>query len=113
MRQAAGQAGRTRRAGGEIEGVILIVRTWQRALVLLAALVFIARPSHATIDYAISLSHPENHIFDVTMHVPGVRDEVILQMPAWNATYQIRDFSSRMMQVSARDDAGKPLPILK
>ena len=34
-------------------------------------------------------------------------------MPAWNALYQIRDFSSHMMQVSARDDAGKPLPIVK
>ena len=80
---------------------------------VLAAVVFIALPARATIDYAISLAHPERHIFDVTMHVPSVRDQVTLQMPVWNAVYQIRDFSSHMMQLSARDDAGKPLPIMK
>ena len=80
---------------------------------MLAAVVFIALPARATIDYAISLAHPERHIFDVTMHVPSVRDQVTLQMPVWNAVYQIRDFSSHMMQLSARDDAGKPLPIMK
>ncbi len=80
---------------------------------VLAAVVFAALPAHATIDYAVSLAHPERHVFDVTMHVPGVRNQVILQMPAWNAVYQIRDFSSHMMQVSARDDSGKPLPLVK
>src|SRR5579864_7041387 len=85
---------------------------WKRAL-LLSAVVFIARPAHATIDYSVSLAHPERHAFGVTMHVPSVRDQLTVQMPAWNALYQIRDFSSHMMQVSARDDSGKLLPILK
>ncbi len=85
---------------------------WIRALAL-AALVFVSRPAHATIDYAVSIAHPERHIFAVTLTVPGVRDQLTLQIPAWNALYQIRDFASHMMDVSARDAAGRPLPIEK
>ena len=47
------------------------------------------------------------------MRVPNVHDRVFLQMPAWNALYQIRDFSSHMMQVTAKDKAGNALPIAK
>ena len=91
--------------------MVLSGRAWRCAIVMAA--VFLARPAHATIDYAVSVAQPERHIFGVTMHVPGVHDQVILQMPAWNALYQIRDFSSHMMELSARDDAGKPLSVLK
>src|ERR1700690_2497701 len=92
--------------------MILRGQVWIRALGL-ALLVFVACPARATIDYAVSIAHPERHIFEVTMTVPAVRDQLTLQMPAWNALYQIRDFSSHMMQVNARDAAGKPLPIEK
>jgi predicted metalloprotease with PDZ domain len=87
-------------------------RTWMRAALVAAALCF-AGPAHATIDYSISLSHPDRHIFGVTMRVPNVHDQVTLQMPAWNALYQIRDFSAHMMQVTAKDDEGHPLPLRK
>jgi predicted metalloprotease with PDZ domain len=80
---------------------------------MLSAMMFVGWPAHATIDYSVSVAHPERHVFGVTMRVPAVHDQLTVQMPAWNALYQIRDFSSHMMQVSARDDAGKPLPILK
>ena len=30
---------------------------------LLAAVFFVARPAHATIDYTVSIAHPERHIF--------------------------------------------------
>jgi predicted metalloprotease with PDZ domain len=35
------------------------------------------------------------------MTIPDVTGEVIVQMPAWNALYQIRDFSDRVQQVEA------------
>jgi len=57
--------------------------------------------SWATIRYEVSLAHPENHLFHVTMHIPDVSTEVKVQMPAWNALYQIRDFSSHLQQVEA------------
>ncbi len=47
------------------------------------------------------------------MRVPNVHDRVLLQMPVWNALYQIRDFSSHMMQVAAKDEVGSALPIVK
>jgi predicted metalloprotease with PDZ domain len=87
-------------------------RIWLRAATV-AAVLYFACPARATIDYTVSLSHPERHIFGVTMRVPNVRDQVTLQMPAWNALYQIRDFSSHMMQVTAKDEEGHPLPLRK
>jgi predicted metalloprotease with PDZ domain len=87
-------------------------RFWPRAAIL-AAVFYFASPAHATIDYTVSIAHPERHIFGVTMRIPNVRDRVTLQMPAWNALYQIRDFSSHMMQVTAKDEEGHPLPLRK
>ncbi len=87
-------------------------RFWPRAAIL-AALAFFASPAYATIEYSVSLAHPERHVFGVTMRIPNVRDQVTVQMPAWIALYQIRDFSSHMMQVTAKDDEGHPLPLRK
>ncbi len=68
--------------------------------------------SRAEIRYAVSLAHPEQHLFHVSMEIPGVKDELKLQMPAWNALYEIRDFSSHVQRVQASVD-GKPVPIEK
>jgi len=87
-------------------------RIWPRAAIL-AAVFYFASPAHATIDYTVSLSHPERHIFGVTVRIPKVRDQVTLQMPAWNALYQIRDFPSHIMQVTAMDEEGHPLAMRK
>lgn len=57
--------------------------------------------SSGTIRYEVSLAHPERHQFHVTMTIPDVNGEVTVQMPAWNALYQIRDFSDRVQQVVA------------
>jgi hypothetical protein len=58
-------------------------------------------PTGATIRYEVSLAHPEQHLFHVTMTIPDVNGEVTIQMAAWNALYQIRDFSSHVRQVDA------------
>ncbi len=55
----------------------------------------------ATIRYEVSLAHPEQHMFHVTMTIPDVTGEVNVQMAAWNALYQIRDFSDRVQRVEA------------
>jgi hypothetical protein len=57
--------------------------------------------ARATIQYQILLEHPEKHLFHVTMTIPDVTGEVIVRIPAWNALYQIRDFSSHVQQVEA------------
>ena len=55
----------------------------------------------ATIQYTVSLEHPEQHLFHVTMTIPDVKGDVTVQMAAWNALYQVRDFSSHVQQVEA------------
>ena len=57
--------------------------------------------SSATIQYAVSLAHPEQHLFHVTMKIPDVHQSVEVQMPAWNALYQVRDFSAHVREVQA------------
>ncbi len=57
--------------------------------------------TRATIQYQVLLDHPEGHLFHVTMTIPDVTGGVIVRMPAWNALYQIRDFSSHVQQVEA------------
>ena len=69
-------------------------------------------PSRAEIRYAVSLAHPEQHLFHVAIEIPGVKDDLKLQMAAWNALYQIRDFSSHVQQIQAFVD-GERVPIEK
>jgi len=75
-------------------------------------LLFSPQASRAEIRYTVSLAHPEQHLFHVSMEIPDVKDELKLQMPAWNALYEIRDFSSRVQQVQVSVD-GKPVHIEK
>lgn len=78
-----------------IRRVPLVVAT------LALCLLFLSGGANATIRYEISLAHPEQHLFHVSMEVPDVHGELRLQMAAWNALYQIRDFSSHVQQVEA------------
>ena len=61
----------------------------------------LASSAPAAIRYEVSMAHPERHLFHVTMQIPEVTGEVTVQMPAWNALYQIRDFSAHVQQVEA------------
>jgi predicted metalloprotease with PDZ domain len=79
---------------------------------ILCLLFFSATSAKADIHYSVSLDHPELHLFHVTMEVPGVKDQLTLQMAAWNALYEIRDFSSHVQEVVAFAD-GRPVEIKK
>ncbi|MFZ0634851.1 MAG: hypothetical protein WA755_05070 [Candidatus Acidiferrales bacterium] len=76
-----------------------LFRAFLRAGIFL--LLFAARPAFATIHYTISLDHPEQHRFHVTMSIPNGAPSTIVALPAWNALYQIRDFSERVRDVEA------------
>jgi predicted metalloprotease with PDZ domain len=76
-------------------------------------LLLTSSPARATIQYEVSLANPAEHLFHVTMHIPDVHGELILQMPAWNALYQIRDFSSRIEQLTAESESHKALSLEK
>ncbi len=69
-----------------------------------------AGPASATIRYRVSLANPEQHIFQVSMTVPVEGQQVVVALPAWNALYQIRDFSLRVKGISEgfSGDCGSP-----
>jgi predicted metalloprotease with PDZ domain len=76
-------------------------------------------PARATIRYEVSLAHPAQHEFHVTMTVDlldparrgdALSDQLTAQMPAWNALYEIRDFAYRVNDFRATDD-GVPLSV--
>jgi predicted metalloprotease with PDZ domain len=84
---------------------VMILRS-RRFLILRMALAaflpaFVASGADATIRYTVSVEHPEKHTFHVSMEIPDVAGEVIVQIPAWNALYQIRDFSAHLREVQA------------
>ena len=72
----------------------------------------LAHPADAEIRYTVSLSRPEQHLFHITVEVPDVKDHVDLQMAAWDALYEIRDFSSHVQRVTASAN-GRDVPIEK
>ena len=84
----------------------MILTLGRSTLRILAFLCFLFLPlssssSNAAIRYEVSLAHPEQHLFHVTMTIPNVAREVTVKMAAWNALYQIRDFSSHVQNVTA------------
>lgn len=88
----------------------------RRSRRIVASLLFLccllASSARATIRYTISLANPQQHLFHITMVIPDVKNEVTIQMPAWNALYQIRDFASHVQEVTALSGATK-LPVEK
>lgn len=79
---------------------------------ILCLLFFSAAAAKADIHYTVSLDHPEQHLFHVSVEVPNVKDQLALQMAAWNALYEIRDFSSHVQEVVAFAN-GQPVEIKK
>ncbi len=86
-------------------------------LLFAAASSLCAGPAGATIKYRVSLANPEQHLFHVTMAIPTAETDrdIFVQMPAWNALYQVRDFAYRVRDVhdSERLDAQLPLKLDK
>jgi predicted metalloprotease with PDZ domain len=89
------------------------VMAWRpiHALVLGLLALASAAPAGATIRYDISLAHPAQHQFHVATTIPGVKGSVVVQMPAWNALYQIRDFAYRVSDFRATDASRNALPV--
>ena len=67
--------------------------------------------SLTAVSYNISLASPEQHLVDVQIFLPEGPAQRDLQLPVWNALYQIRDFAQYVNWVRAKDRAGHPLPL--
>jgi predicted metalloprotease with PDZ domain len=71
------------------------------------------RPVSATIRYQVSFAHPEQHILHISMQVDAQdgEDGIMTALPAWDALYQIRDFSHRVRDVRATSPAPEAAPL--
>jgi predicted metalloprotease with PDZ domain len=65
----------------------------------------------AQVRYSVSLADPERHLVRVEVVIPSGRASHELQLPVWNALYQIRDFVQYMNWIRAEDASGHALPL--
>jgi|HubBroStandDraft_6_1064221.scaffolds.fasta_scaffold02161_9 predicted metalloprotease with PDZ domain len=72
--------------------------------------VAIAQPPSET-GYTIALDNPEQHLVDVQITLPAGPAQRDLQLPVWNALYQVRDFAQYVNWVHAKDRGGKALEV--
>jgi predicted metalloprotease with PDZ domain len=85
---------------------------WARRSFFLCLLVSMAvARSNAATSYTISLSNPEQHLVEVQILLPEGRSQRELQLPVWNALYQVRDFAQYVNWVRAKDRAGRALAV--
>jgi predicted metalloprotease with PDZ domain len=68
-------------------------------------------PPSASVAYTIGLSSPEQHLVQVQIILPAGNSQRELQLPVWNALYQIRDFAQYVNWVRAKDRSGKSLAV--
>ena len=83
------------------------------ALMILCASLLAVLAAAAEVSYTISLDSPEQHLVQVQITLPPGAARRELQMPVWNALYQVRDFAQFVNWVRAKDRAGNDLPILQ
>ncbi|MFZ0416665.1 MAG: PDZ domain-containing protein [Candidatus Sulfotelmatobacter sp.] len=84
--------------------------TQQIIQVILLLLVTVMRCSAIT-NYTISLANPEQHLVEVQIILPQGAAQRELQLPVWNALYQVRNFAQYVNWIRAKDRAGRPLPL--
>lgn len=65
-------------------------------------------PPADEVRYTVSLTDAKKHMLHVMMELTA-GDDLTLQLPAWNALYQVRDFSQFVCSVEAWNSRGIPL----
>jgi predicted metalloprotease with PDZ domain len=67
--------------------------------------------SQTPVSYTVSLTDPQRHLVKISIELPPGRDTHELQLPVWNALYQVRDFSQNMNWIRAtkEDPSGEPV----
>lgn len=92
-------------------------RLWRKTTfaVIVCTTAIFCRPSLAAdqVHYIVSLTDPERHLVQVTIEIPPGNNSRELQLPVWNALYQIRDFSQYINWIRAEDPSGAALPLVQ
>jgi len=85
-----------------VEGVGILILT-------LSALC--AAQSASPVSYTVALASPGEHLVNVQIILPAGAPQRELQLPVWNALYQVRNFAQYVNWVRSKDRAGKPLTV--
>jgi predicted metalloprotease with PDZ domain len=94
-----------------------LVRSLRAGRLALCAAILILVPCEfayaaaSDVSYTVSLASPEQHLIEVQVMLPPGPAEHELQMPVWNALYQVRNFSQFINWIRAKDRAGNSLAI--
>src|SRR5258708_16773255 len=83
---------------------------WAFCLIFFVASAAFAQAPAAT-SYTITLTAPEHHLAEVQIVLPAGPSLRELQLPVWNALYQVRDFAQYVNWVRAKDRAGNALVV--
>ena len=70
-----------------------------------------AAQSPATVAYTIALTSPAQHLAQIQITLPAGAAQRDLQLPVWNALYQVRDFAQYVNWVRAKDRAGREVAV--
>ena len=67
------------------------------------------------LNYQISPSNPENHLFSITLEFPSEQGKTYnLSLPAWlPGSYMIRDFAKHIHQISAFNSQQQEIALAK
>jgi len=86
-----------------------------RRLLLIAVLLAAAgRALAATpVEYTVKLADARRHLVHVRIRLPEGAAERDLQLPVWNALYQVRDFAQYVASVNCHAPAGPALAVRK
>ncbi len=87
------------------------VRLRSKYISALFAVCLFAVASYGTTNYTITLANPAQHLLRVQIELPQGSPQRRLQLPVWNALYQVRNFSQYVNWVRAKDRAGRELGI--
>lgn len=66
-----------------------------------------------TIQYKITPSNLNSHLFDVSIHFPTEQSKIYtLSLPAWlPGSYMIRDFAKNIISIAAKDESNNPIAL--
>src|ERR1700751_1666630 len=68
-------------------------------------------PESGRVRYTVSLAGYRNHLLHMEMQLPAGESTRTVQLPTWNAVYQIRDFAQYVNWEKAKSLAGQALPM--
>ena len=64
-------------------------------------------------EYFVSLADNARNLAHVSIRFPQASGGVVLDLPVWNALYEVRNFAANVENVRASDSSGRPVAVVK